>query len=107
MLRVNSILRHVLAEEIERLTDSRLEMVTVTGVDTAPDLRHAIVFVDVLGPADHQPALDALGKAAHRLQTAVGRQVRMKYTPALEFRMDPAIIAGDRVESILRALEEE
>jgi ribosome-binding factor A len=107
MLRVNSILRHVLAEEIERLTDSRLDMVTVTGVDTSPDLRHAVVYVDVLGPTDHQPALDALGRATNRLQSAVGRQVRMKYTPALEFKVDPAIVSGNRIESILRDLEEE
>jgi ribosome-binding factor A len=104
MLRVNSILRHVLAEEIERLTDDRLELVTVTGVDTSPDLRHAVVYVDVLGPGDHEPAIEALGRATPRLQSAVGRQIRMKYTPALVFRVDPAIVAGDRIESILRDL---
>jgi ribosome-binding factor A len=104
MLRVNSILRHVLAEEIERLTDTRLAMVTVTGVDTSPDLRHAVVYVDVLGPDDHEPALRALSRASNRLQSAVGRQVRLKYTPALEFRMDPGIVSGERIEEILRDL---
>jgi ribosome-binding factor A len=107
MLRVNSILRHVLAEEIERLTDTRLEMVTVTGVDTSPDLRHAVIYVDVLDPDDRQPALDALRRAANRLQMAVGREVRFKYTPALEFRMDPAIVSASRIESILKELGEE
>ena len=107
MLRVNSILRHVLAEEIEKLADSRLDLVTVTGVDTSPDLRHAVVYVDMLGPSDSEPALQALGRASHRLQSAVGRQIRMKYTPALEFRVDPAVVAGDRIESILRGMGEE
>jgi ribosome-binding factor A len=107
MLRVNSILHHVLAEEIERLTDERLDMVTVTGVDTSPDLRHAVVYVDVLGSGDHEPALAALDRASHRLQGALGRQVRMKYTPALVFKMDPAVVSGERIESILRGLEEE
>ncbi|MCI0677626.1 MAG: 30S ribosome-binding factor RbfA [Actinobacteria bacterium] len=107
MLRVNSILHHLLAEEIERLADTRLELVTVTGVDTSPDLRHAVVYVDVLGQDEHGSALEALGRASHRLQAAVGRQVRLKYTPSLEFRLDPAIATGERIEAILRDLSEE
>jgi ribosome-binding factor A len=105
MLRVNSILHHILAEEIERLTDTRLDMVTVTGVDTSPDLRTAVVYVDVLAHEDRQPALDALARAAHRLQAAVGSQVRMKYTPALHFEIDPAVVSGTRIEQILRDLD--
>lgn len=107
MLKVNSVLREVLADEIERLNDERLEMVSVTGVDTAPNLRHAVVYIDVLGSDDHEPALDALGRAAKRLQSAIAHQVRLKYTPTLEFAMDPAIVGGDRIDAILRSLHEE
>lgn len=107
MLRVNSTLREVLAEEVERMNDSRLEMVSITGVNTAPDLRHAVVYFDVLGSEDHAPALEALGRAAKRLQSAVGRQVRMKYTPTLEFRIDPGVIGGERIDAILRSLHED
>ena len=102
MLRVNSIVRHVLAEEIERLSDERLEFVTVTGVDTAPDLRHAIVYVDVLG--DQEPALEALDRAGRRLQAALGAQVSMKYTPRLEFAIDPAVVSGNRIDALLREI---
>lgn len=105
MLRVNSILRQVLAEEIERLSDERLEMVTVTGVDTSPDLRRAVVYIDVLG--DPAPTLDALARASRRLQARIGSQVTMKYTPRLEFSVDPAVVSGDRIESILRHLKKE
>ena len=105
MLKVNSTLREVLADEIERLNDSRLEMVSITGVDTAPNLRHAIVYIDVLGPDGGPDALDALRRAAKRLQSAIGRQVRMKYTPTLEFTMDPGVTDGDRIDEILRSLE--
>lgn len=104
MLRVNSIIREILAEEVERLNDSRLEMVSVTGVDTAPNLRSAMVYVDVLGADDHDPALSALRGASRRLQAAIGRQVRMKYTPALEFAIDPGVVGGERIEAILREL---
>lgn len=107
MLRVNSTLREVLAEEIERMSDTRLELVSVTAVDTAPDLRHAKVFIDVLGEDSQEDALAALRGAAKRLQARIGAQVRMKYTPTLEFAIDPGITGGERIEEILRELKEE
>jgi len=107
MLKVNSTLREVIAEEIERMNDSRLEMVSITAVDTAPNLRHAIVYIDVLERKGHQPALEALNGAAKRLQGVIASQVRMKYTPQLEFAMDPAVVDGERIDAILRSLREE
>lgn len=107
MLRVNSILREVLAEEIERMNDSRLELVSVTAVETAPNLRSAIVYIDVLGREAGEDALEALRGAAKRLQAVIGRQVRMKYTPALEFAIDPGIAGGERIDEILRGLRDE
>lgn len=104
MLRVNSIIREVLAEAVERMSDSRLEMVSITGVDTSPDLRSAKVYVDVLGSEAHEPALEALRRAAPRLQRAIAAEVRMKYTPTLEFEIDPAITSGERIDAILRSI---
>ena len=106
MLRVNSTIREVLADAVERMNDSRLEMVSITAVDTAPDLRHAKVYFDVLGSDDHEPALAALQGASKRLQGAIASQVRMKYTPTLEFEIDPAITSGERIEAILRSIKE-
>jgi len=105
MLKVNSILREVLAEEVERLNDSRLEMVSITGVETSPDLRHAVVYIDVLGSGGTEGAIVALNKAARRLQSAIAGQVRMKYTPTLEFQVDPGVVGGERIDAILRSLE--
>lgn len=107
MLRVNSILREVLAEEIERMSDTRLNMVSVTAVDTAPNLRTAVVYVDALGPEGHEPALAALRGASKRLQSVIGGQVRMKYTPTLSFEIDPGITGGERIDEILRELKQE
>ena len=106
MLKVNSTLREVIAEEIERLSDSRLDMVSITAVDTAPNLRQAVVYIDVLERDGYQPALDALTGAARRLQTAIASQVRMKYTPQLEFAMDPGVVGGERIDAILRSIRE-
>lgn len=106
MLKVNSILREVLAEEIEKLGDSRLELVSVTGVDTAPNLRTALIYVDVLS-GDHESVIEALNQAAPRLQREIGRQVRIKYTPVLSFEIDPGIVQGSRIDDILRSIKSE
>ena len=106
MRRVNSIIRQVLAEEVEVLKDPRLGIVSITGVETAPNLRHAIVYFSALDQhalEDTQAALDA---AAPRLRRELGRQVRMKYTPALEFRPDHGITAGERIDAALRRINE-
>jgi ribosome-binding factor A len=104
-LRVNEVLRQVLAEELERLSDAdeRLSMLTVTGVDAAPDLRQARVYLGSLSGE----ASEALSERRAHLQRAVGRQVRMKRTPLLTFEVDPAVEAGNRVEDVLRRLGEQ
>ncbi len=101
-LRVNQVIRQVLAEEIERLADAdeRLRLVTVTSVDTAPDLRQATVYVSSLS----DESAEALDERRAQLQRTLGRQVRMKRTPLLAFAVDPAVVSGGRVEEVLRRL---
>jgi ribosome-binding factor A len=100
--RVNQVVRQVVAEEIERLADAdeRLRLVTVTAVETAPDLRRATVFLSSLS----DDAAAGLADRRGRLQATVGRQVRMKRTPQLVFVLDPAVVEGDRVDDALRRL---
>lgn len=107
MRKVNSTLREVLADEIERLTDPRLSLVSVTGVDTSPDLRRATVYISTLKLEAGPEAVEALNRAAPRLQGALARQVRIKYTPQLEFTLDTGVVHGERIEEILRRLNEE
>jgi ribosome-binding factor A len=105
-LRVNEVVRETLADHLERMEDPRLDLVTITGVDVSPDLRHATVFYAALGRHDPEIA-DALEAAAKPLRAALGREVRLKYLPALHFREDPAIETGQRVEQILRDLHQQ
>jgi ribosome-binding factor A len=100
--RVNEVLREVVAEALEKMadTDDRLRLLTVTAVDITPDLSRATVYLSSLPP----PALEALGEQRISIQRIIGRQVRMKRTPLLEFESDPAIAHGLRVEEILRNL---
>lgn len=106
--RLNELLREIVADELERVDDERLALVTVTAVQVEPDLRHAMVLFDALdGEAGDDDAIDALGEARVRLQAAIGRQARAKRVPHLSFAPDPAVRAGERVDSILRVIEPE
>jgi ribosome-binding factor A len=104
MRKVNSTLREILAEEIEKLNDPRLELVSVTAVDTAPNLRQATVYIDVLQREQEEAAIQSLRRAARRLQSAIGSQVRMKFTPTLDFKMDQGVTGGARIDAILREI---
>ena len=101
--RVNHVVQEVVADELERIDDDRLDMTTVTGVQVDPDLRRATVWLSSLSSESQE----ALGQHRVRLQAAIGRQMRMKRTPELHFRADPAVESGQRVEDILRGLEED
>lgn len=106
MRRVNELLREVIAEEVTELKDPGLGFLTITAVDTAPDLRSAVVYFSVLGtPEEEEATAAALDRAARHIQTEVGRQVRIKYTPVLEFRRDEALSTGIRINELIHRLE--
>ena len=109
--RVNEVVREVLAEELERLSDAKLGFITVTGVEVTPDLRQATVYYSALTLGASEGAETDTAKALldvkARLQSVIGRQVRMKYTPNLVFREDQAMRTGERVDEILRRLQSE
>ena len=101
MQRVNSIIQQVLAAEVEELKDPRLGLVSITGVETAPNLRRATVYFSTLDLDDASETQAALESAAPRLRRILGEEVRLKYTPALEFELDQGVVGGDRIERLL------
>lgn len=106
--RVAEEFREVLAEEIQKLKDPRVGFVTVTAVDVTPDLRRATVFYTVMGEEkDHKATRAGLRSAAPRLRGELGRQVRLRFLPELDFREDESAAHGDRVEELLRKIREE
>ncbi len=108
MRKVNETLREVVADEIHELKDPRVGFVTVTGVDTSPDLRHARVYYSVLGDEDEAAATrEALQHSAPHIQAGIARQVRLKYVPKLHFAVDESIELGLRIDHLLRGIEEE
>jgi ribosome-binding factor A len=100
--------REILAAEIQKLKDPRLGFVTVTGVKVTADLRKAWVFYTVLGEdRDRKGTAAALRSARSHLRAVLGHQVRMKFTPELEFEEDPGAAGGERIEEILRQIHEQ
>jgi ribosome-binding factor A len=103
MRRVNEAVREVLSARIaEGLDDPRIGFVTLTSVDTSSDLRHARVFVSVLGDeSERAETLAGLGSAHGLLQQAIARELRMKHTPTLQFVFDESIDRGMRITELL------
>jgi ribosome-binding factor A len=106
--RLNELLHQIVADEIERLDDDRLELVTVMNVVVEPDLRHATVFVDTpTGEERDAEMLEALHEHRIALQSAIARQARIKRTPLLTFRIDEVERAAGRIEDALRHLHDD
>jgi ribosome-binding factor A len=103
MRRVNEAVREVVSARIaEGLRDPRIGFVTVTAVETSPDLRHARVYVSVLGSDEERAAtLAGLDSAHGVIQQAVGSELRMKRTPSLQFVFDESIDRGMRITELL------
>jgi ribosome-binding factor A len=105
MRRVNEAVREVLSEALLELKDPRIGFVTVTGVETSPDLRHARVFVSVLGSERaRERTLDGLAAAHGVLQSHVARELRLKRTPQLTFAYDPSVERGVRMSQLIDEL---
>jgi ribosome-binding factor A len=103
MRRVNEAMRAVLSETIATdLHDPRVGFVTVTAVKTSPDLRHARVYVSVLGDeAARAASLEGLQSAHGFLQSRVAAAVRLKHTPTLTFDYDDTVDHGMRIHELL------
>jgi ribosome-binding factor A len=106
--RVGEEFREILAEEIQKLKDPRVGFVTVTGVRVTPDLRLAHVYYSSYGDdAAKAGTRAALRSAGPHLRATIGRQVRLKYLPELEFEEDPAIEQAERIDRLIAGLHVE
>ena len=104
--RVGEEFREILAEEIQRLKDPRIGFVTVTGVKVSRDLRRAWVFYTSYGDDKARSGTRAaLASATAHLRTAVGRQVRLKFLPELEFEEDVTFEHAQRIDELLAKLQ--
>jgi ribosome-binding factor A len=103
MRRVDEAMREVLSDAItSELKDPRVGFVTVTSVDTSPDLRQARVYVSVLGDGGvRRRSLDGLRSAHGFLQRRVAEELHLKHTPTLDFVYDDTLDRAERIEELL------
>jgi ribosome-binding factor A len=98
--RVGELCREILADELERIDDERLELVTIIHVDVDSDIKRARVDFSSLGEGEDE-AMEALEEHRHRLQSAIARQARLRNTPELRFAVDTVIAQAARIEELL------
>ncbi len=103
MRRINEVLREVVGAAIgSELSDPRIGFVTVTSVETSPDLRTAKVYVSVLGSdAEREASLAALRSSRGVIQSKIAAETRMKRTPTLSFHYDETVERGVRISQLL------
>jgi ribosome-binding factor A len=103
MRRINEVLREVVGAAIaDDLSDPRIGFTTVTSVETSPDLRHAKVYVSVLGDEEAREAtLAGLGSSHGVIQSRIAAETRMKRTPTLTFHYDDTVAQGVRISHLL------
>lgn len=100
--RVNEVMREVIGDALSRLEDPRIGFVTVTSVETSPDLRSARVYVSVLGGEEERRAtLAGLGSSHGILQARIAREMRLKRTPTLSFHYDDSPERAVRLSRLL------
>jgi ribosome-binding factor A len=109
MRRINEVLREVVGAAIATdLSDPRIGFVTVTSVETSPDLRTAKVHVSVLGDEEaREETLTGLRASHGVIQAKIAAETRMKRTPTVSFRYDPTVEQGMRISQLLEEEEDE
>jgi ribosome-binding factor A len=101
--RMSETLREVIADELAKLDDDRLQMVTVTAVDVDSEMNHGVVYFDSLqGVAGDEKIIEALNEYRKRIQHEIAIQVRSRRTPVLEFKPDETMRAAARIDEVLR-----
>ncbi len=103
--RLNELLREIVAEELVRIGDERLEWVTITDVRTDKELSQASVYFTALDGAEGDPEIAAaLGQHRVQIQSAIGRQTRLRRVPPLVFHPDTVARSAERIDGILAGL---
>jgi ribosome-binding factor A len=106
--RIDELLRQEIGQILSReMADPRIGFATITDVETTPDLRHARVWVSVIGqPADRQATIGALTRAMPHIRHELGTRLRLKRIPEFHVQLDDSAERGTRVLRLLQELEE-
>lgn len=101
--RLSEVLREVIADELTRIDDERLDLVTITAIDVDPEMNRAIVYFDsMFGEEGDEDVIFALNEFRPRMQASINRQMHARKTPILSFKPDEVIRSAARIEELLR-----
>ena len=101
--RLSEVLREVIGDELTRIDDERLDLVTITAIDVDPEMNRAIVYFDsMFGEEGDEGVILALNEFRPRMQASINRQMHARKTPILSFRPDEVIRSAARIEELLR-----
>jgi ribosome-binding factor A len=101
--RLSEVLREVIADELTKIDDERLDLVTVTAIDVDAEMNRAIVYFDsMFGEEGDEGVIEALLEFRPRIQASINRQMHARKTPILSFRPDEVIRSALRIEELLR-----
>lgn len=104
--RVREEIKKEASDIIRRLKDPRVGFVTVTDVEVSGDLRHVKVFVSVYGDEESQSeTMMALSNATGFVRTEIGRRIRLRHTPEIQFKIDESMERGARIFKLLKEVE--
>ncbi len=104
--RLSILLREEIADIImRRVKDPRIGFVTVTDVELSEDLKIAKIFISVLDEEDKDTTIEILNSAKGLIRSEISKRVRVKFIPAIEFRIDKSIEHGDRIDRLLREIK--
>jgi ribosome-binding factor A len=105
--RVGDLLRKEIADIIiYRLKDPRIGFITVTGVDVTDDIKLARVYVSIFQEGERKTTLEVLNSAKSFVRSELSKRLRMKFIPSIEFRLDTSIEYGNKIEELLKEIEE-
>jgi ribosome-binding factor A len=105
--RVGDLFRKEIADIIiYRLKDPRIGFITVTGVDVTDDIKLARVYVSIFKEGERKTTLEVLNSAKSFVRSELSKRLRMKFIPSIEFRLDTSIEYGNKIEELLKEIEE-
>lgn len=108
--RLSGVIKEVVSDAIRRLKDVRLQgkMISVTDVEVSGDMRHAKVFVSIYGSEEQQEeAMAGLSSAAGVVRTEVAKEVKLRVSPEIHFRLDKSIERGAHITALLNRIKQE
>lgn len=107
ILRINDLLREELAILLREVKDPELDkLISITQVDTSPDMRQAKVFVSTLGDEhDIAQTIERLKHAARYFRRELAQRINLRHTPLLDFKADPSLVRAARVSQLLFEIE--